>query len=291
MKRIRLVSLVGLVTALCVFWMVILRTDWDASPSPAIVPRIPSLLHQSWKTKDLPKEYVAWGSSWLKHNPRFTYRLWTDEDNRALVAEHYAWFLPTFDGFERNIMRADAARVFYLHRFGGVYADFDVICLRQMDSLLASHDLVLASMDVPALNISDADNVFFDANSIPNAWMASVPEHPFWLHCAKLMMRLSEEGEDGVEQKTGPMMLKRALSEYNAILQNDTIKSAEKLLPIFIAEPNAIFPYSWVWTQNTDTHKVCSSQRKTFNEARCRKLVDPKRTSFAISYWSHSWDK
>lgn len=52
-------------------------------------------------------------------HPTWEYRLWTDEANRELVREHYPWLLETYDSFPENIMRADTARVLYLHKYGG----------------------------------------------------------------------------------------------------------------------------------------------------------------------------
>ena len=62
--------------------------------------------------------------------------LWTDAKSRQLIADHYSWFLPTFDGYKYPIQRADAIRYFVLHRFGGIYMDLDVGCLRPIDPLL-----------------------------------------------------------------------------------------------------------------------------------------------------------
>jgi len=52
-------------------------------------------------------------------HPAWEYKLWTDEANRNLVKEHYPWLLETYDGFPENIMRADTARILYMHHYGG----------------------------------------------------------------------------------------------------------------------------------------------------------------------------
>ena len=38
-----------------------------------------------------------------------------------LVQEHYPWFWDTFQAFDMEVKKADAVRVFILHRFGGLY--------------------------------------------------------------------------------------------------------------------------------------------------------------------------
>lgn len=63
-------------------------------------------------------------------------------------------------------------RVFYMHRFGGMYADLDMEALRDLTPLLKdSTEPVLAYL-------SDTWTL---RHNIPNAWMASPPGHPFWL--------------------------------------------------------------------------------------------------------------
>ena len=52
-------------------------------------------------------------------HPGWEYRLWTDAENRELVQEHYPWLLETYDRLPENIMRADMARILYMHQFGG----------------------------------------------------------------------------------------------------------------------------------------------------------------------------
>ena len=67
------------------------------------------------------------GSGWQRQC-----RLWTDEDNRALVQHHYPWFLATYDAMSRNVSRADAARYLYMHRYGGgVHTCTACLCLHQ----------------------------------------------------------------------------------------------------------------------------------------------------------------
>ena len=51
--------------------------------------------------------------------PEYLCRLWTDEDNRRLVTEHYPWFLDTYDSLPKPVMKADASRYLYMHHIGG----------------------------------------------------------------------------------------------------------------------------------------------------------------------------
>ncbi|KAG8809609.1 hypothetical protein FRC19_005126, partial [Serendipita sp. 401] len=70
------------------------------------LPRL--LIHQSWKTRDLPSRFQKWSNDWRRiHGKRWTYVLWTDEDNRQLVEKFYPEYLETYNNLPREIFRAD----------------------------------------------------------------------------------------------------------------------------------------------------------------------------------------
>ena len=120
-------------------------TTKSTSSSKKKSPVIPRTIHQSWKTKDVPERFNTWcvsaslisflffcpafishshlpffflfpffffnrAQSWRDQNPRWNYKLWTDDDNRALVKKYYSWMLDTYDAFHHPIMRADSVR-------------------------------------------------------------------------------------------------------------------------------------------------------------------------------------
>src|SRR4051812_13479649 len=104
---------------------------------------IPRILHQTWKTRTPPEQWRGLQQSWLDRQPDWTYRCWTDEENRELVRRAYPWLLATYDGYDEPIKRVDAWRYMMLHHTGGVYADLDTECVRPLDGLLDGHDVVL----------------------------------------------------------------------------------------------------------------------------------------------------
>lgn len=109
--------------------------------------------------------------------------LWTDAGSREFIAEHYPWFLETFDGYKYNIQRADAIRYFVLHHYGGIYIDLDIGCLRRMDPLLAypvilpktipvgvSNDLMISAKQHPFMDQTIHNLVTFD-----HSWVLNYP--------------------------------------------------------------------------------------------------------------------
>lgn len=169
---------------------------------------IPRLIHQTWRSHEIPEKWRAWSESWLRLNPEWEHRLWTDDDNRALVAEHYRWFLPIYDGYLNKISRVDAARYFILDRHGGVYADMDFECLRPLDDLLEGHELVLGCEPHAHIELALARQRGLE-RIVGNAFMASRPGHPFWAHVHHELVGAHRHA--GPLDATGPFFLTRAV--------------------------------------------------------------------------------
>lgn len=97
---------------------------------------IPRIIHQTWKTDDVPARFRAYCATWRDRNPGWDCSLWTDRDLLEFVANHYPAHLDTFCGYKNGVQRADAARYMLLHHFGGFYMDIDTEC--QQTSSLSS---------------------------------------------------------------------------------------------------------------------------------------------------------
>ena len=150
------------------------------------------IIHQSWRDTNVPAEHIPYISTWKDKHPGWIHkcashpagmrlrpsalcgqrtclplglsfmmlpRLWTDEENEALVSMHYPWcesepctgswhccvqsapcschyhwiarcgvqlsklpllrFKDTYDALPKPIMKADACRALYMHFYGG----------------------------------------------------------------------------------------------------------------------------------------------------------------------------
>ncbi|KAK6506980.1 hypothetical protein TWF481_005437 [Arthrobotrys musiformis] len=150
------------------------REEIDLNPAeeyskrPALVPKI---IHQTYKTAEIPDRWKAPQKLCLDLHPDYEYKLWTDESAREFIAKEYPWFLDTFDGYDHPIMRADVIRYFALRKFGGIYIDLDVGCRRKLDPLLA----------YPAVARKT------DPTGISNDVMAAIPEHKFFVHVTEVL--------------------------------------------------------------------------------------------------------
>ncbi len=168
---------------------------------------IPRIIHQTWKTGDIPDEYLSCVSSIKVNNPGFEYRLWTDADNRNFIQTQYAWFLPIYDAYRHAIERADAVRYFILYTYGGVYIDLDMECLRPIHHLFEAADIFLSVEAGPAI----------ENQVVSNAFMACRAGHPFFLD---IIRNLGNNVRDDITfadvfNITGPDMVTRMYLQYS----------------------------------------------------------------------------
>src|SRR5262245_1687646 len=192
-----------------------------------IMNAIPLIIHQTWKNTDIPAEWQHYQASWWQHHPQWTYRLWTDEDNRRFIHTHYAWFLPTYDAYPEAIMRVDAVRYFLLHHYGGMYVDLDFECIQPLTPLLSHAALVLGVEPPEHTDMTLARERALD-RIVCNALMASQPQHPFWEHVFTLLMQCRDA--PGPLDAAGPFFLTRAYESYGE-------KQQVKLLPSTLIYP------------------------------------------------------
>ena len=229
-----------------------------------------------------------------------------------------------------------------------MYADLDTECLRPYGTLFAQHNITSSSYSglVGIQNATDA----FDPNtapnstssttsyipgpritflahmgtdyskkySIPNAWMASTPSHPFWLLPLDLVATGNKPYGDWPEAVTGPdalfHLVNRYLRDYsndgdaearlNAFLEgsemkdtyipslseNDVGASARgRMHQMVLLGKETIFPY---WWGEKELESVCRAGVEGFDPETCKDVLDVQALgSCSITYWSHSWNQ
>ena len=188
---------------------------------------IPAIIHQTWKTNELPVSVVECQKTWLEFHPNYQYRLWTDHDNYELIATDYPWFLEYYTKYPHNIQRADAARYFILHKFGGIYADLDMQCLTNFDPLLEK---------MQGIVVGHEGQVHKDGTQrIGNALIMSCPLHPFWIHVFQELMARFDKSDplriSCVLTTTGPSFLHEVYLKH---------PQGVMVMPVY-----AFYPMSW----------------------------------------------
>ncbi len=143
-------------------------------------------------------------------------------------------------------------------------------------------------------------------NSVPNSWMVSRPNHPMWTYISHRIMLLWSRVTDKERKEfwngkaeffTGPQSLFEGLMFYLHSKQytdqpldqlfdpkkNQTSEAIFDVNDITFLGPQLINAYDWMIGIGAD---VCSAERATFDEQKCKDTVKP---IYAVTYWSHSY--
>jgi mannosyltransferase OCH1-like enzyme len=157
-----------------------------AASQPAV---IPSVIHRIWLgSSPLPADFERYGSSWREHHPSWEMRLWTDAD----IAEFGC--PEAFARTRHHGERSDLMRYELLWRYGGLYVDTDMECLRSIEPLLEGARAVVGLVRPGKLG---------------NAVLAAAPGHPAF---EELLARArAGAGSGHVGRATGPGLVTSVL--------------------------------------------------------------------------------
>lgn len=169
--------------------------------------KIPKKIHQIWFGSELPDRYKKLSESFIKKNPEWEYKLWTDKDVNGFGMKNYN----IFKKLNNLGSKSDIFRYEVLDRFGGVYFDTDFICVKPLDDFLHL-DFFSATGHV------DMPEVF-------NGMIGSKPNHPM---LKELIEGLANINIDYVDYET--IMNITGPKFFSKIFFNYLEKSNEKII-------------------------------------------------------------
>ena len=79
----------------------------------------PKLLHQTWKSAQLPAKFERWSRTCREQNSDWEWVLWSDDDNLLLLRKYFPWLEDTYQALPGDIYRVDLVRNMYMYIFGG----------------------------------------------------------------------------------------------------------------------------------------------------------------------------
>lgn len=254
--------------------------------------KVPRILFQTWKTRDSLPPYFSDCRKSLTSTNNIRFPLWSDPDNRKFIETHFEWFLSTYDRYPLEIYRADSVRYFFLYAFGGIYADLDVIHLRNLDYYFDQSEVILGRMGT--------DSRF--EHSIPNALMMSPARHPFWLLViAKLITASQQDRINRPEYMTGPVILWEACATWAQDSQTarQLINSVAKKIPdwhqpiandrVRLLDAFKWFPLDWSDPIHQEYRQRILNQGRELMPTHID-LQNLFAKSDFITMWSHSWE-
>ncbi|KKF95425.1 Inositol phosphoceramide mannosyltransferase 3 [Ceratocystis fimbriata CBS 114723] len=294
-------------------------SEMMARPIATRLGTVPKIFHQSWIDSNLPTKFQQWSENCRKVHHDYEWVLWTNEDNENLVRKHFPWLLEAYVSLPSDIYRADFARNLYMYIFGGVYADLDTDCLRSSNVIFENYSTPYDTAAHVVVGEDESPNrmAFFGRmgtdkqfeHSIPNAWMASTPGHPFFLiPLESVLKRFSREKQwaDLPEDVTGPVALRQAILKYRKhyawqkspealekhmerhIFAGPYKKRPDLKHTVQLLHHNVIYPFSW-GPDNYDMSETCWVLQDTYNAENCKKALEVEaKGSVTITYWSHT---
>lgn len=168
-------------------------------------------MHQTWRTQDIPQQFVQWQTQWRKLHPHWEYRFYDDSDIRRIILDRAPSWLKVHDRLPRQIQRVDMFRYLIVYLDGGLYADLDTEPYRPSDELLKGASCVFGIEHHLGLLLNSQFR-YPHPWQIANFIFAAAPGHQFF---GELLDRIGEYAsrpvrqEDDVEETTGPRMLTR----------------------------------------------------------------------------------
>jgi len=196
---------------------------------------IPKIIHQTWKTNDIPDKWKISSLMWKKHHPDWTYILWTDAMILDYITLAHPTFLKLFNSYKYDIMRVDMVRYFILKDFGGIYCDLDLYPVCNLENYFKSDNNVYLVF---------SGNVF---GCVTNSFMASKKNAPLWddvlnnLHNKIPWFCVIKHFQ--IMYSTGPLFLSNIVKKYNhvvGLLPVNKFMCYDSNEDINIIKPNAI---------------------------------------------------
>ncbi len=231
---------------------------------------IPRIIHQTWKSSSIPDRFRRYRESWKNLHPDYELRLWTDDDNNKFVREEFPEIWKLYLSLPHGVHRADLLRCLYLWKFGGLYVDLDIQCLRRVDELLNQSGKCAISCE-PNIHAKKLHGI---SRLLSNAAMASIPNHPIWL---EMVSEIENRASDKQRSKnpvwaSGPICLEHVVSQHN---KNDEIT---------IWDSDVFFPLPDI---DNISLEISPSKRAYFEQMACYGLYPT--TSYGVHHWAHTW--
>ena len=108
---------------------------------------IPKLIHQTYKTRDVPDAARPMMATWADMNPGWEVRFWDDAACLEMVRVAFPEYALAYESLPKNVERSDFFRYLVVLRFGGVYSDIDATCVQPLDSWIRGSDSLVVGWE------------------------------------------------------------------------------------------------------------------------------------------------
>jgi len=175
---------------------------------------IPRIIHQTYKSYDIPSRCERCRESVISLHPGWEYKFYDDSACREAVQKYFPAFLPVYDRASL-IQKTDIFRVIAVYGEGGFYLDMDVEMLAPLDDLCEFRCVFGEEMLLTREEAAELGNRH--GLRIGNFMFGSEPGHPFLLRILKKMADESRREiitENDILESTGPGLVTNVYHEF-----------------------------------------------------------------------------
>lgn len=120
---------------------------------------IPKIIHQVWLGQEpIPEIFLEFSKKWKADHPRWMYAFWDDKAVSTLSCNQILSLYPALSS------RSNVVRIEIIRKIGGVYVDFDIENLKNINNLISSYDAFAG---------------YEDEHTVCNALFGAVQNHPW----------------------------------------------------------------------------------------------------------------
>jgi len=167
---------------------------------------IPKIIHQVWVGPDpIPKYCQDCTKTWKALHPDYTYMLWTDNNLPDLPSD-IKFFFNLHGKIKKYAFQADILRYYVVNKFGGIYADVDIECLKNFNNLFDENTDLFFTVE------------YLDAPWLPNGIFAGAANSAFFNQIVENIITVNRHG---------PAFFGNEIKKY---LKIDTSESGESVL-------------------------------------------------------------
>ena len=208
---------------------------------------IPQTIHQTWETRCLPPTLAHYHASWVRLNPTWRVSLYDSQMRLDFVRDAYPEFLPVYQGFAHTIQRADFFRYLIVYRYGGLYADIDMECLRPLGPFDPSSTAIF-SVEEHITRQRQRELGYREPFQIANCIFATAPQHWFLAHMIEQVVQTAHQPaqtDAAILATTGPWRLTRLYFALAPEAQRQLT-----ILPQIYWMPPTSYPNWWPLNRN-----------------------------------------
>ena len=185
---------------------------------------IPKIIHQLWiGSKEIP--YKEYRKSVKKFHPNWEYIMWDEKrllKEKMISKELYNFIIENpmkpkktddkviIEKMKRDplLKISDIVRYNILKKYGGVYIDVDILCIKPLDDLIENNEMIVAFEGHKRIE-----------GLVGNSAIGSIPNHPAMIGCINEINKIDKKelAEEQAFLVTGPFLLTKELTKYQDV--------------------------------------------------------------------------